>query len=154
MGKVVKIIFGLLAVVIVAVIGVGIISGSPGNFLSNFANNAKNSAANAALDISGLKSQASQALESNKDKIASATGLSADQVDTAIDALAIEEWEVTSLPDDVQSTGSFSGNYSGVNGTITTYDDPSYVTVEAGGQTVTLSVPESAQDYLPYLSYL
>ena len=38
--------------------------------------------------------------------------------------------------------------------TITTYDDPSVVTVTAMGQDITLAVPDSAQSYLPFLSYL
>ena len=40
------------------------------------------------------------------------------------------------------------------HGTVTTYDDPGYVSVEVYGQTVTLAVPESAQAYLPYLAYV
>ena len=47
-----------------------------------------------------------------------------------------------------------SGNALGINGTVTTYDDPGYVSVEVYGQTVTLAVPESAQAYLPYLAYV
>ena len=44
--------------------------------------------------------------------------------------------------------------YSGTDATITTYDDPSVVTVTAMGQDITLAVPDSAQSYLPFLSYL
>ena len=45
-------------------------------------------------------------------------------------------------------------SYSGTDATITTYDDPSVVTVTAMGQDITLAVPDSAQSYLPFLSYL
>lgn len=38
--------------------------------------------------------------------------------------------------------------------TITTYDNPSVVTVTTMGQDITLAVPASAQTYLPFLSYL
>ena len=50
-----------------------------------------------------------------------------------------------------EATGMSS---SQVDATITTYDDPSVVTVTAMGQDITLAVPDSAQSYLPFLSYL
>ena len=51
-------------------------------------------------------------------------------------------------------TGSIDGGSLGVDGTITLYEDPGYVTVNAYGQNVTLEVPGSAQSYLSYLSLL
>ncbi len=113
----------------------------------------KNAAANAALDVSGLKSKAESALRGNADRIAEATGMSSSQVDAAIDALDIQSWEVTSLPEGAEKTGSANVSYSGTDAT-TTYDDPSVVTVTAMGQDITLAVPDSAQTYLPFLSYL
>lgn len=71
-----------------------------------------------------------------------------------IDALDIQSWEVTSLPEGAEKTGSANVSYSGTDATITTYDDPSVVTVTAMGQDITLAVPDSAQSYLPFLSYL
>ena len=53
-----------------------------------------------------------------------------------------------------EKTGSANVSYSGTDATITTYDDPSVVTVTAMGQDITLAVPDSAQSYLPFLSYL
>ncbi len=114
----------------------------------------KNAAANAALDATGLKSKAKAALENNRDKIAAATGMSDAEVDAAIAGLDIDSWEVTSLPDGATETGTSSISYGGTDATVTTYDDPSVVTVDAYGQKVTLAVPASAQDYLPYLGYL
>ena len=70
------------------------------------------------------------------------------------DALDIQSWEVTSLPEGAEKTGSANVSYSGTDATITTYDDPSVVTVTAMGQDITLAVPDSAQTYLPFLSYL
>ena len=124
------------------------------NPLAGLFEGGKNAAANAALDVSGLKSKAESALRGNADRIAEATGMSSSQVDAAIDALDIQSWEVTSLPEGAEKTGSANVSYSGTDATITTYDDPSVVTVTAMGQDITLAVPDSAQSYLPFLSYL
>ena len=59
--------------------------------------------------------------------------------------------QATPLPAEARETGTFSGSYAGVDGSITTYEDPGYVTVKAYGQTVTLEVPASAQEYLARL---
>lgn len=113
-----------------------------------------NGVANAALDASGVKGQIESALRENTSTIASATGMSESQVAAAINQLDIESWSVTSLPADASPAGSFSTTYRGANATVTTYADPSYVTVDALGQSLTLSVPESAQSYVSLLSYL
>ncbi len=161
-SKIIKAFVGLIAafILVIAVFGILPQMGIKGPF-ENFQNplaglfeGGKNAAANAALDVSGLKTKAENALRSNVDRISEATGLPASQVDAAIDALDIQNWEVTSLPAGVSKTGSAEVSYGGTDATITTYDDPSVVTVNAMGQDVTLAVPESAQDYLPFLSYL
>lgn len=161
-SRIIKALIGLI-VVFIAVVGVfgilpqmGVKSPFEGfeNPLSGLIDNGKNAAANAALDASGIKTKAAQALEDNRDKIAAATGLSTSEVDAAIDALDIESWEVTSLPADAEQTGSTDVSYEGANATVKTYDDPSVVTVQAMGQDVTLAVPETAQDYVKYLEYL
>lgn len=110
--------------------------------------------ANAALDASGVKSSIDEALRSNVESIAAATGLSNEQVETAIDELAIESWSATTLPESASVSGTFFTSYRGASATITTYADPSYITVEAYGQDLTLAVPESAQQYLSLLAYL
>ena len=69
-------------------------------------------------------------------------------------SMAASTWEVTNLPEGAEKTGSANISYSGTDATITTYDDPSVVTVTAMGQDITLAVPDSAQSYLPFLSYL
>lgn len=162
MEKAIKGIVGLIFALIIVVAVFGILPqmgiGSPfANFqnpLSGLLENGKNAAANAALDATGLKSKAKAALEGNRDKIAAATGMSDAEVDAAIAALDIDSWEVTSLPAGASEIGSSSISYGGTDATITTYDDPSVVTVNAMGQDVTLSVPDSAQAYLPFLGYL
>ena len=161
-SKIIKAFIGLIAafILVIAVFGILPQLGMKGPF-ENFQNplaglfeGGKNAAANAALDVSGLKSKAESALRGNADRIAEATGMSSSQVDAAIDALDIQSWEVTSLPEGAEKTGSANVSYSGTDATITTYDDPSVVTVTAMGQAITLAVPASAQTYLPFLSYL
>lgn len=162
MDKIIKALVGLIFAFILLVGVFGILPQlGLGNPFANFENplaglfeQGKNTAANAALDASGLKSKANEALKSNRDRIAEVTGLSRSQVDDAIDALDIESWEVTSLPASASKTGSTDISYGGTDATITTYDDPSVVTVEALGQDITLAVPDSAQSYLPFLGYL
>lgn len=162
MTKAIKGLLGLIfaLIIVVAVFGILPQLGVKGPFenfqnpLSGLFESGKNAAANAALDASGLKAKAQAALEGNRDKIAAATGMDPDQVDAAIDALDIESWEVTTLPEGTSKTGSADVSYGGTDATITTYDDPSVVTVNAMGQDITLAVPDSAQGYLPFLGYL
>lgn len=80
--------------------------------------------------------------------------MSEEQVNQAIDNLDINNWSVTSLPNDAKETGTQAVNYGGISAEVTTYEDPSYITVSAEGQTFTLEVPNSAQDYLSLLGYL
>ncbi|MEE0844673.1 MAG: hypothetical protein U0L71_00555 [Eggerthellaceae bacterium] len=153
MGKVVKLFVGLIIVMIVGIIGITALSNAEG-VIGDTTNAAKNTVANIALDASGLKNRVQDALESRVNQISAATGLPISTVEQGISNLAVQDWEVATLPDSVTATGTFSGSAAGVNGTITTYDDPSYVTVNAYGQNVTLEVPSSAQQYLVYLQYL
>ncbi len=111
-------------------------------------------AANAALDASGVKERIDGALRENAGAIADATGLSENQVVSAINQLDISSWSVTTLPGDAVATGSFAASYGGVDCQVTTYADPSYVSVDVYGQSIALAVPASAQGYLGYLSYL
>lgn len=146
------------ALILIAVLGIFAAAILPAldidNPLSDALDSAKNAAANAAIDASGVKGKLQQALEDNRDVIAHATGMTSAQVDQAIANLDIESWQATSLPDGATATGTSSVSYGGVDAALTTYDDPSVITVDAYGQSVTLSVPSSAQPYLGYLSYL
>lgn len=153
MGKIIKVFVGLIALMIVGIVALTLLPSVEGG-VGEAASSAKNAALNAALDVSGAKDRVQEALESHVGDIAAATGLSTTAVEQGIDQLAVKDWEVATLPDSAQETGTHSGSAAGISGTVTTYDDPSYVTVEAYGQTVTLQVPESAQPYLGYLSYL
>ncbi|OUO88048.1 hypothetical protein B5F40_12955 [Gordonibacter sp. An230] len=143
-----------LAVIVVGATGVLALSGSgalPGP-LSNAVEGAKATATNAAIDASGLKDRVKDVIQANRDGIAAATGLYGDELDAAIDDLAIDSWKAAPLPGDAQPVSTLDGVYAGIEGSITTYDDPGYITVSAYGQNVTFAVPESAQAYLPYLA--
>ncbi len=144
----------VVIVCVVVVVGAFALPSSTTGPVADVAEDVKTAVANTALDVSGIKDKVKSALEENKSVIASATGLTESQVDAAIEDLDIDSWQVASLPADAQATGTTSGTYSGMSATITTYDDPGYVTVETGGQSITLSVPESAQEYVSLLGYL
>ncbi len=158
MKKVLGVFCGLIALLIVACVGVlitadgGLFKG--GNPLEQFARDTHTSIVNTALDASGVKGTIEDALVARTLDIAQATGMSEAQVSSAINDLAIQDWSATTLPDTTTPTATYNGENFGVDGTLTTYDDPNYVTVEAYGQTITFDVPASAQAYLPYLAYL
>ena len=115
---------------------------------------AKVNATNAALDASGVKTKLQNALESSAATIAAKTGLSETQVDGAIADLNIESWQAAVLPSSAVVKSTYATSYQGTDATVTTYEDPTYVTVSSMGQEITLSVPESAQNGLNYLAYL
>ena len=154
MKKVLGVFLGLIALIVVGAVGVlafsnaGSSSDSDSNPISALVSDAKNTATNAAIDASGIKAKVQDAIDANRDTISAATGLTTAQVDQAVADLDIESWQAASLPSDATASGTIEGSSAGVDGTITTYDDPGYVTVSAYGQNVTLAVPESAQAYL------
>lgn len=153
MSKVIKLFIGLIILMIAGIIGVTMLSNA-GGIVGDAVNDAKNAATNAAIDASGAKSRVQEALESHVNEISAATGLPVSTVQQGVSDLAVQSWTVTTLPDTAQETGTYSGSAAGVSGSVTTYADPSYVTVDAYGQTLTFEVPASAQQYLPYLQYL
>ena len=152
MKKVLGALLALLAVVVLVGVGVVVFSNTSLGPVSDAAQGTKAAVANAAMDATDLKGQVKNAIDERKDDIAAATGLTADQVDELVAELDIDGWQAAALPEDAVETGTVDGSYAGIDGTITTYDDPGYVTVSAYGQNVTLAVPESAQAYLPYLA--
>lgn len=117
-------------------------------------NAAKNDATNAALDASGIKQNVQDDLLKHSADIAQATGLSTDQVEAGISSLNIPNWKAITLPSDAVESAVYPLDFQGLEGNIILYDDPSYVTVDSMGQRITLAVPASAEEFLPYLSYL
>lgn len=158
MKKVLGVFLGLIALLIAGSVALLMApspsGGSASDPVSSLVSDVKNNAANAAIDASGIKSNVQDALAANSEAIANATGLSTAQVEEAVASLNIDSWKASSLPAEASPTGSFSGTYGGVKASVTTYDNPGYVTVEAYGQRITLTVPESAQQYLPLLGSL
>lgn len=114
----------------------------------------RNGMLNAALDASGIKGRVDAELREKAGDIAEEMGIPQSTVDNFVDQLAIEDWQVTSLPAGATETGTHSVNAQGTTAQITTYDDPSIVTIDAYGQSLTMEVPESAQEYTPLLKYL
>lgn len=147
---------GIIKFVVGAGVCVAIVAGGFAmvpNLIEGAAGGIKNQAINAAIDASGVKDQVASALEENVAGIAAVTGLSEEDVRTAIDTLDISSWNVASLPEGAIAYDTFPIAYEGLDATVTTYEDPSYITVDALGQTLTLSVPESAQPYVDLLQY-
>lgn len=108
----------------------------------------------AMIDASGLKTTAQNALEANVGTIASTLGITVSEASAIVSGLDVENWTVTTLPSSATKTTVVGGSTLGVDGAVTLYDDPSYVTVEVYGRSVTFEIPESAQQYTPYLALL
>ena len=148
-SKIIKAFIGLIAafILVIAVFGILPQLGMKGPFenfqspLAGLFEGGKNAAANAALDVSGLKSKAESALRGNADRIAEATGMTSSQVDAAIDTLDIQSWEVTSLPEGAEKTGSANVSYSGTDATITTTVHASRSGVSKNVRAVAISLP-------------
>lgn len=117
------------------------------------ANSAKTAVVNQAIDASGVKNAVEDSLMAHAHDISSITGISTTQVQNVIEGLDIDDWQAVTLPADAAATATISGSAAGVPASLTTYSDPSYVTVSAYGQNIDLAVPASAQQYLPLLTY-
>ena len=144
------VVFGILSVLCST-----LLAGTPlASTLQQLGGGAGATAANVALDASGIKGKLDSELRSHAGDIAAATGLPEGQVEDIINQIDISSWSVTTLPADATVAGSFQTSYQGTIVTVTTYTDPSYVSINPWGQTITLAVPESSQNYVSYLSYL
>ena len=115
---------------------------------------ARVTAINTFLDKTGAKTHIESELHAQAGKISEQTGLPVEVVNSGIEMLDIEDWEVTTLPADAVSVGTFETDYRGKTVKVTTYEDASYVTVDAYGQSITFDVPESAQMFTKMAPYL
>ncbi len=106
---------------------------------------ARVTALNTLLDQTGAKERVDAELRAHADELSEKTGLPSALVETGIDMLNVKEWKATVLPSDAVETSTFKTEVNGQQVQLTTYKDPSYVTVNAYGQTVTFDIPESAQ---------
>ena len=148
------VIAGIAFIVLAIGASVLVVTGGCSTNAGNPVEGAKNSTLNAVIDASGIKGEIDAKLRSKGGEIAEQIGIPQSTVDSVVDSLAIEDWKVASLPENASETGTYQVDADGTTAQITTYDDPSVVTVNAYGQSVTMEVPESAQSYLPFLSYL
>lgn len=150
-----KKLFIIVAFVVIAgaAFAIGAFLGSQGNG-DDPLSSVLNSSLNAAIDSSGAKDKIESALYDNVDTIAKKTGLKKSQVKKKIENLDISNWKATNLPSDAKEKGTETINYNGSPTKVTTYDDPSIVTIDTNGVAVTFEVPESAQGSLDYLKYL
>lgn len=155
MKKLLKIL-GIVVVAVVVVIGSGVLLAKNGidNPVNDAAEQATYEAANAAVDATGIKKQIDSALRDNAGEISRQTGLPQGVVDGMIDGLDVESWKVVPLPGGAVAESTSDVSYGGYDAEITTYDDPSVVTVSTGSGSVTLEVPANAQGHLQYLEYL
>ena len=151
-----RLILGAVALVVVVVAVLVVLPQTLGEDhpVSQAIDGGKVAATNAALDASGIKTKAQETLEQSSEAIASRTGLPLAVVDNAIESLDIESWQVVVKPTDAMEKKTADIEYGGTEATVTTYEDPSIVTVQMHGQAVTLEVPESAQPYLLYLTLM
>lgn len=144
----------LLAVVVLVVGGLALSNAGIQNPISQAADQAGTGAANAALDAIGIKEKADSMLHENAGKIAQMTGLPESMVNGMIDDLDVQSWQVASLPSEATALSSTDVSYNGMTVWLTTYDDPSVVTVDTDLGTVSLAVPESAQSTIKLLQDL
>lgn len=155
MKKLMKAVAALLLACIV-ILGGGVLLAKNGvdNPISQAADQAGAGAANAALNAIGIKEKADALLRDNTAPISQMTGLPETMVDAMIDDLDIQSWQVATLPAGAVPTGSVDLDHEGTAITLTTYDDPSIVTVQTAAGAVTLSVPASAQSTIRTLQTL
>lgn len=155
MKKLMKAVAALILACIL-IVGGGVLLAKNGvdNPISQAADQAGANAANAALDATGIKDKADALLRDNAALISQETGLPEPMVNAMIDELDIKSWQVTTLPAGAVPTGSFDLEHEGTTVTLTTYGDPSIVTVGTGVGAVTLSVPASAQSTIRTLQTL
>lgn len=152
MKKVLGVLLGLIALVVIGVIGVFALSNTSIGPVSDAAKGAKAAAANVALDAVDAKGQVKNALDERTNDIAAATGLTTGEVSQAIANLDIDSWKATALPAGAVKTGTIDGSSLGIDGSITTYQDPTYITAEIYGQDITLAVPADVQKSLSRLT--
>ncbi|MDO4399857.1 MAG: hypothetical protein Q4D27_02785 [Coriobacteriia bacterium] len=128
-----------------------IVLGFCSTFLFSGTNALSNAATTVMLQNGSLTQQVESALYDNDELIAQKLGVTASEVDDFVRNLDLSNWEAVELPSDVTAAGEYEYEYEGQPVSATLYDDPEYVTVNIGGQEVTLHVSESASQFLRQL---
>jgi hypothetical protein len=112
---------------------------------------------NGILDRSGAKERLEAEMYAHADDVAESAGIPVELVNTGIEMLNVTEWKAVDLPADAEETATFRTQYRDQQVTLTTYDDPSLVTLGIWNQSVCFKVPESTQTFTtlaPYASSL
>ena len=148
------VITGIVMILAAAGLSAAVLLGGCNGMSSESLEAARADAINAVVDNLGLKSKLDSELRSRGYEIVGEYGMPNELADQIIDSLAIEDWSVTTLPQDAVESSNVSLDVEGTPVDITTYEDTSVVTLGAYGQKVTFSVPQSAQVYVPYVRYL
>ena len=147
----------IAAIALIAIAGLSsalVLSGGCSANTAGPAEGAKVDAINFMLDTSGIKERIDSEVRKKATEVAERYGVSATAVNNIMDSVAITDWKATTLPADAIETGAYDVQTDDLSATITTYEDPGIVTVDAYGQSITMEVPESAQGYVPMLRYL
>ena len=113
----------------------------------------RSGALNFVIDQSGIKQRIEDQLYDQANEFAEKHGVPVAFLNSAIETLDVQSWKATSLPEDASENGNIEGELAGHPVKITSYDDPSYVTVDAYGQSITFEVPESAKTYTSLMPY-
>ena len=145
---------GIAFVLVVVGLSIAVLLGGCGGISPESLDAARADAANAIIENMNLKSKLDAELRTQGHEIVGQFGMPNELADQVIDSLAIQDWEVTVLPQDASQASNITVDVEGTPVEITTYEDNSIVTVGAYGQEITFSVPESAQVYIPYVHYL
>ena len=149
MGKVIRRIF--LVIILVALLVAGGAFALFSCSASTPLESARTSALNSAIEALDLKGQIDAKLRARAQELADEYGLPSQLLDGGVDMLAIDEWEVVNTPTDNEVKNVVDLQLDGTDLTVTTYEQPDVISVESSGnintfgQTITFSVPESAQ---------
>ena len=117
----------------------------------------RSAAINEILDRSGAKERLEAEMYAHADAVAESAGIPVELVNSGIEMLNVTEWEAVDLPADAEETATFRTKYRDQQVTLTTYNDPSLVSLEVWNQSVCFKVPESTQTFTmlaPYASSL
>ena len=143
-----------IAFILIAAIAVAAVVSSNSAQYARPLDNFTNGSLNTLIDITGVKGHVDSTLRQKTGELAEQLGISQSAANEMVDSLAIQDWRVTTLPADAVETGTSAVKAGNVDAAITTYEDPSLITVGAYGLSLTLEAPESAQIYTPFLRYI
>lgn len=144
MFKAIRRLFATIVLLLALLLGGGWYLATQTDLLSN-------TLVNGLLDSGIVQQRVEEALRAHEADIAQRIGASVEDVNKLVDDLDIGSWEAVDAPSDTAGATHIALDYADSPVDVTLYDDPQYVTIDAGGQQVTLRVSDAAQQYLQYL---